>query len=102
MKFQGHSGLGYNDIVVTFGQLLFWLFKTQAVAKAVYSLERSERLHHEYDVYQCLYSLQGVGIPILYGLYYNNTDGSCVLILSNAGVGLSDFSILSLKDRWVI
>lgn len=99
VKFKGHRGTAYDEIVVTFGRLCFWLFQTYAVAKAALSLEASERLQREYDIYQSLLSLQGIAIPLVYGLYRNRTDESLVLILSHAGTALTDFRSLSLKDR---
>lgn len=101
LRFVGHAGHGHDEVVVSFGRLLLWLFQTQAVAKAVVKGEASERLRHEFGIYQILLSLQGTAIPVAYGLYYNTSDRTFVLILSYAGNALTDFENLTLKDRWV-
>lgn len=101
LKFEGYAGFGHDDIAVSFGQLVFWFVQSHAVAKAACIGEASERLHHEYRIYSLLHSLQGISVPLVYGLYYNTSDATFVLILSHAGTALKDFESLPLRYRYV-
>jgi hypothetical protein len=92
---------GDGDIIVSFGRLVFWLFETHIVAKAACQSWASERLLHEFAVYEFLRALQGVVIPSLFGMYRNLDDGSSILVISYAGETLRDFNALCLKDRYV-
>lgn len=65
-----------SEIIITFIRLTFLLFEASAVAKAAYGRFASDRLGREFDVYNALRPLQGVSIPILYGLHWNHNDGS--------------------------
>ncbi|KAJ6603621.1 hypothetical protein DFH09DRAFT_854818, partial [Mycena vulgaris] len=69
------------------------------VAKLAFRVAASDRLRREFEAYNVLHALQGVAIPILLGLYRNEDDGSSVLIMSNAGVPLTQFDELSASDR---
>ncbi|KAJ7444311.1 hypothetical protein FB451DRAFT_1413218 [Mycena latifolia] len=80
-----------GDIIVSFGRLIFWLFETHIVAKAAYQPSASDRLLHEFAVYEFLRALQGVAIPSLFGMYRNLSDGSSMLVSTYAGVTLKDF-----------
>ncbi|KAF7328619.1 RIO-like kinase [Mycena sanguinolenta] len=91
-----------GDIIISFGRLVFWLLETRIVAKAAYRSSASDRLLHEFAVYNLLYTLQGVVIPSLFGLYRNLDDGSSILVTSYAGVTLEDFDALSLPDRKIL
>ncbi|KAJ6528831.1 hypothetical protein B0H19DRAFT_1083172 [Mycena capillaripes] len=88
-----------GDIVISFGRLVFGLFQAHIVAKAAYRSSASDRLLHEFAVYNFLRTLQGIAIPSLFGLYRNLNDGSSILLTSYAGVTLTDFDNLRLKDR---
>ncbi|KAF7330686.1 RIO-like kinase [Mycena sanguinolenta] len=91
-----------GDIVISFGRLVFWLLETRIVAKAAYQSLASDRLLHEFAVYDLLRGLQGVVIPSLFGLYRNLDDGSSILVTSYAGLTLEDFDALSLPDRKIL
>jgi hypothetical protein len=90
-----------GEILITFIRLTFFLFQASAVAKAAYGRFACDRLGREFDAYDALRSLQGVAIPILFGLYSNQNDGSSVLIMSHGGTPLQDFDVLSAADRFV-
>ncbi|KAJ7646229.1 hypothetical protein B0H17DRAFT_436389 [Mycena rosella] len=91
-----------EDIVISFGRLVFWFFEAHIVAKAAYQSSASDRLLHKFAVYNVLRALQGVVIPSLFGLYRNLDDGSSMLITSYAGVTLKDFNALCLRDRQIL
>ncbi|KAJ7705776.1 hypothetical protein B0H16DRAFT_1635668 [Mycena metata] len=88
-----------GDVVVFFGRFIFSLFETHIVAKSAYQSWASERLLHEFAVYEFLRGLQGTVIPSLFGMYRNLDDGSSMLVTSYAGEALKDFQQLSVKDR---
>lgn len=71
------------------------------MAKTALKREAAERLRQEYKTYELLLPLQGIVIPLVYGLYDNTSEAALVLILSYAGTALVDFECLSLKDRYV-
>jgi hypothetical protein len=90
-----------GDVIIFFGRLVFWFLEARVVAKAAYQSAASDRLLHEFAIYEFLRGLQGVVIPSLFGMYRNLDDGSSILLTSYAGVTLKDFNTLSLKNRSV-
>lgn len=87
-----------NDVTVAYGQLLLFFFAASVVVKTAHSTAAAQRLDREFLAYSVLRAWQGVAIPRVFGMY-TGTDQTKVLLMSDAGQTLREFSDLEPADK---
>jgi hypothetical protein len=88
-----------NEVTIAFGQLLLFFFAARVVIKAAHSAAAAQRLDREFLAYSTLHAWQGVAILRVFGLYTGTDQTTKVLLMSDAGKALWDFSDLEPADK---
>ncbi|KAJ7714829.1 hypothetical protein DFH07DRAFT_974358 [Mycena maculata] len=94
---EGEVQLAANDVSITHGQLLLFFLAAHVVAKIAHGVAAAQRLDREFLAYSALRTWQGVAIPRIFGLYMSTDQTTKVLLMSDAGKALRDFSDLDDK-----
>jgi hypothetical protein len=96
---EGEVRSAANDVSIAHGQLLLFFLAARVVAKIAHGVAAAQRLDREFLAYSALRTWQGVAIPRIFGLYMSTDQTTKVLLMSDAGKALRDFSDLKPADK---
>ncbi|KAJ7082271.1 hypothetical protein B0H15DRAFT_758575, partial [Mycena belliarum] len=91
-----------NDVSVARGRLLLFFLAACVVAKIAHGSAATHRLDREFLAYSTLRTWQGVAIPRIFGIYTSADEKTKVLLMSDAGTTLRDFSDLDPTEKQLL
>ncbi|KAJ6493273.1 hypothetical protein C8R45DRAFT_1095777 [Mycena sanguinolenta] len=99
---EGEVQSAANDVSIAFGQLRLFFLAARVVAKIAHGVAATQRLDREFVAYSALRTWQGVAIPRVFGLYMGTNQMTKVLLMSDAGKALRDFSDPEPSDKRIL
>ncbi|KAJ7712221.1 hypothetical protein B0H16DRAFT_1744432 [Mycena metata] len=91
-----------NGVSIAHGQLSSFFLATRVVVKIARGVAATQRLDREFLAYSTLRTWQGVAIPRMFGMYTSTDEKTKVLLMSDAGKTLRDFSDLKPVEKRLV